>query len=116
MARRGGGGSDALSVLLLTGLAALTLIYLRTGRAQTNSPLLPDSIEDRIDRVVAALNGAFGPAWVNFGLNALQAQIERTMPGVAVLVGAVYRVEQAYGRAPRAGAIKKQAALRLVRG
>jgi hypothetical protein len=86
------------------------LAYLLGGREKNNSLLIPDTIEDRIDRVVAALNQKFGKHWVNLALNFLQQQMELTMPGAAALVNAVYRAEQYYGG--QAGAFKKQAALR----
>jgi len=94
-------------VLLLLGGAAL-LLYLRGGRGKDNSLFLPDPIEDRIDRVVAALNQRFGKRWVDVALDVLQRQVELTMPGAAALVSAVYRAERYY--AGQSGAAKKKAA------
>ena len=110
MAKRGGG--DAGKVLLLLGSAAL-VAYLIGGRGKNNSPLLPDAIDDPIDRVVGALHNMFGQRWVNVALNYLQTQMELAMPGTAAFVKAVHWAEQNYGRHP--GAFKKQAALRVLR-
>ena len=113
MAKRGGGNEWlAVGLTVLVGWVALS--YLKTGRGTNNSPLLPDTIEDPIDRVVGALNNIFGQRWVTAGLNALQAQLQVAMPGVAGLVDAVYRAEQNYGHLT--GAAKKQAAQRYAYG
>lgn len=111
MAKKGGGdGGWALLGLLL---AAVGLIYLKTGRGEDDSSLIPNTLEGKIDLVVAALNQRFGHQWVNLGLDILQAHIERTVPQVAALVNAVYSAEQAYRHIPKAGYAKKQAAIRM---
>ena len=111
------GGDDALK-LVLGGLAVVgavwALSWLQTGRGTNNSPLVPDAIEDPLDRVVAALNDKFGHQWVDRTLNVLQAYIERTMPEVAGLVSLVHRAERAYSGF--AGSVKKQAARRYALG
>ena len=113
MAKRGGDNAlVALGVTALLGFVAMA--YLKTGRGQINSPLVPDRIEDPIDRVVATLNNIFGRKWVTAGLNALQAQLHVTLPGMASLVDAVYWAEQNYGHL--AGAAKKQLAKRYAMG
>jgi len=110
--KRGDGGL----VVLLGAVAAFGLLaYLKTGRGKDNSPLLPDALENQIERVVASLNQIFGRRWVDYALNVLQAQLERTMPGVAGLVDVVYQVEQKYRQVPSAGSAKKNEAVRLVR-
>jgi hypothetical protein len=113
MAKRGDGGG--LMVVLGFAVAAGLLIYLKTGRGETDSPFLPNAIEDRIDRVVSALNQIFGPRWVTYGMNVLQSRLEAVMPGTAALVDVVYRAEQAYASRPNAGWAKKQYALHLAR-
>jgi len=115
MAKRGGGDGW---ILALGAVAVMGLLYAyaQTGKGENNSPLIPDSIEDRIDRVVSALNQTFGSWWVDRGFDAVRAYVERTMPEVAWLVNALFRVEQEYSHIRNAGRIKKQAALRLVRG
>lgn len=116
MARRGGGDDlvKAVGVGIVILGAFWGLSYLQRGRGQDNSPLVPDFIEDPIDRVVAGLNNAFGHQWVTRALNVLQAHIERTMPEVAGLVSVVHRAEQAYRQ--HAGSVKKQAAKRYALG
>jgi hypothetical protein len=52
MAKNGGGGWVVVVVL-----AALGIAYLSTGRGDQNSPLIPDSIEGKIDLVVKARAG-----------------------------------------------------------
>lgn len=104
------GGDDAWKVV--GGAVVLgALIYLVTARGKNNSFFIPDALENRIDRLIENLNSTFGKRWVDLGLNALQAHIERTMPHLAMLVGVVYRFEQQYRLYPGAGATKKAAVL-----
>ena len=110
------GGDGWLWTIALIGGAAILYAYSTTGRGSDNSPLIPDALEDPIDRVVAALIRAFGPKWVNWGLDALQSHIQRTMPEVAWLVNAVHWVEQASNHTPMSGPAKKQAAIKVARG
>jgi hypothetical protein len=112
MAKKGGGGGWAL---LGFGSAVILLAYLTSGRGEENSPIIPDSLEDKIDLVVDRLNKKFGSQWVTFGLDVLQAHLQRTVPQAAWLVNAVYSAEQAYGYIQKAGATKKQAALQSAR-
>jgi hypothetical protein len=109
MAKRGGG--DLWQVLGVIGVVAL-MAYAVSGRGKNNSPLLPDAIEDPIDRVVAKLNQMFGEQWVTAGLNYLQSQMALAMPGAAAFVNAVHWVEQNYVGQP--GPVKKQAALQML--
>jgi hypothetical protein len=114
MTRRG--GEDTLKVVgagLLFVAAFLGLAYLKNGKGESNSPFVPDTLEDRLDAVVGALNRNFGQRWVNIALNFLERQMELAMPGAAALVNAAYLVE--LNHAGQAGAIKKQAALRMLR-
>lgn len=97
-------------------LLAGVLYYQLAGRGKGNALLIPDSLEGRIDRVVEALNGAFGQWWVNVAFDALQAHVVRTMPGLAGLVNAVYRAELAYRGYVNAGVAKKQAAMGFALG
>ena len=113
MAKKGG-GDDGLGLVLLA-LAGLGLAWLIGGRGKTNSPVIPDKLEEQIDLVVESLNEQFGHQWVDLGLSALQAYLERTLPQVAWLVNAVYAAEQAYRNIPKAGYAKKQVALQRAR-
>jgi len=111
MARRGSDGAAKIAGAVLLGVA---LVYLVTGRGRNNSLYIPDALEDRIDRLVDALNGAFGQRWVDYGLDALQAHIERTMPQLAALTRVVYWAERQYRFHSHAGAAKKTAVLAAV--
>lgn len=108
MARKGGDDVFKVVSALFLGVA---LLYLVAAKGKNNSMLIPDALEDRVDRLIDALNRAFGQRWVDHGLNALQAHIERTMPQLAVLVKVVYWAEQRYRVYPKAGAAKKAAIL-----
>lgn len=105
----GKGDSDLWKVAGAIALGGL-FIYLATSRGKNNSPFLPDAIEDRINRLVAVLNEAFGQRWVNAGLDALQRYIEQTMPQLTGLLKLVFWVERNYGFV--SGAAKKAAVLR----
>jgi hypothetical protein len=114
MAAKGGGNGGwgfLGGILVVVGL-----IYLKTGRGENDAPLIPNSLEGKIDLVVAALNQQFGHQWVGVALDALQAHIERTVPQVAALVNAVQAAEKAYRNIPNAGSAKKQYALQIARG
>ena len=95
----------------MIGVVAL-MAYAVSGRGKNNSSLLPDAIEDQIDRVVAKLNQMFGERWVTAGLNYLQSRMALAMPGAAAFVNAVHWVEQNYAGQP--GPVKKQAALQML--
>jgi hypothetical protein len=90
------------------------MAYIVSGKGKNNSSLLPDAIEDRIDRVVAQLNHLFGEQWVNAGLDYLQSRMALAMPGAAAFVNAVHWVEQHHRG--QSGPMKKQAALRRLNG
>jgi hypothetical protein len=107
MAKQVGFGKDLLAVAMAIGGTVL-LVYALSGRNEQNSPLIPDAIEDPIDRVVAALNQKFGAQWVGYGLDALQNYIQKAMPQVAHLVGLVLAAEQVYRQFPNSGPTKKQ--------
>jgi hypothetical protein len=113
MAKRGGGGGLAAFV----GVVAITgaLYYLVAGRGNANALLIPDALENRIDRVVAALNQKFGGAWVEVRLDQLQAYIQQAAPGLATLVEVVYGVERQFKGQRNLGTVKKQAAVKLAK-
>src|SRR5688572_13383527 len=79
---------------VLFGVAFLSLAYLISGRGPTNSPFVPDALEDQIDLAVDSLNEGFGHQWVTYGLDRLQGHLERTYPQIAWLVYALHAVEQ----------------------
>jgi hypothetical protein len=109
-------GGDNAWKILVTGVLFLGafwyLDYMNSGEGENNSPYVPDAIENRLDRVVAALNQQFGKYWVNTALFFLQRQIELAFPGAAALVSAAHWAERNHAGQP--GFIKKQAALRML--
>lgn len=114
MAKTGGG--DGGWAILSIAAVAVGLIWLTSGRGENNSPYLPDELEEPIDRAVDALNKRFGRQWVNLGLNALQAYLERAVPQAAWLVNALYTAEQEYRFVRNAGNAKKQIAIQIAHG
>jgi hypothetical protein len=76
------------------GLGAALLHYLRSGVGDADASLIPNSIEERLDKVVEALNKKFGKRWVNRGVATLQAGLSTVLPAPLVgLVEVVHRVE-----------------------
>lgn len=89
-----------VGAVAMAGLAA-ALYYLKSGVGEADAALIPNAIEDRIDRVIAALNQRFGKQWVDRRLGELQTVIAASLPTPLVgLVDVVYQVERA-GRAYR---------------
>jgi hypothetical protein len=110
MAKRGGGNGETI----LLGIAGVVVLaWLLKGRGEQNSRLIPDSIENQLDRVVDALNRQFGHRWVTLGLNALQTYLQRALPGPAALLNTILWVEQNYSHL--AGSAKKQLAVDALR-
>jgi hypothetical protein len=68
-------------------------------------------MEGKIDRVVEELNRRFGKRWVNVGLDAVMAHLQRTLPPpVVVVANAVFEVEQMSRYVRMTGFEKRQAA------
>jgi len=86
-------------VLGVVGTAVLMggLYYLFSGEgSDQNAPLIPDSIEDKLDMVVDRLNKKFGNAWGQYAI----AVLEQALPGPLVaLVQFVHEAEQQTGLA-----------------
>ncbi len=84
-------------VLGALGTAALLggLYYLVSGAgSEQNAPLIPDSIEDKLDMVVDRLNKRLGKAWGQYAI----ALLEQALPGPLVaLVHFVHEAEQQNG-------------------
>lgn len=107
MANKGGGEGW----LLLLGLLALggLAYYSQTGKEEgQDSALLPNRIEDPIDRLVALLNQRFGPQWVDAGMYAIRLYLRSAAPQLLSLVDAVAAAEQRYKGVPKSGPLKKQ--------
>lgn len=83
---------------ILAGGAALAalLYYVKEGAGSAqDAALIPDSIEEKLDRVVDALNERFGKRWVDRGLAALERGLSSVLPTPLVaLVSAVHQAEQ----------------------
>jgi hypothetical protein len=89
---------DVVKWILVGGAAlagAFGLYYLVAGAGpDKDAALVPNSLEDKLDRVVSVLNQRLGKAWVDRGLNYLQSFLAGVLPAPLVgLVGAVYQAE-----------------------
>lgn len=107
MANKGGGEGWwwLLALLALGGLA----YYSQTGKEEgQDSALIPNKIEDPIDRLVALLNQRFGPQWVNAGIYAIRLYLRSAAPELLSLVDAVAAAEQRYKGVPKSGPLKKR--------
>jgi hypothetical protein len=117
MGKKGGGDGWGPWALLGVVVGAVALHYAQTGRGdENNAPLIPDSLEGKIDRVVEELNRRFGKRWVGAGLDAVMAHLQRTLPPpVVVVANVIFQVEQMsrYVRMTNLG--KRQTAIRRLR-
>jgi hypothetical protein len=107
MANKGGGDGWwwLLALLALGGLA----YYSQTGKEEgQDSALIPNRIEDPIDRLVALLNQRFGPQWVDAGVYAIRLYLRSAAPELLSLVDAVAAAEQRYKGVPKSGPLKKR--------
>jgi hypothetical protein len=106
-------GDDGWWKLLLLILAVGGLYYTQAGRGEENdAALIPNSLEGRIDRVVAELNKQFGKRWVDWGMGALKSHLQKVLPPqVVALVEVVSAVELASRRTPMTSYAKQQAAI-----
>jgi hypothetical protein len=105
---------------LLVGLGLLIVVgavyYSETGQGEENdSALIPNSLEGRIDFVVAALNKQFTKRWVDIGFATLKSYLEKTHPTVAALVYVVVQVEQMSKSQPMDSYTKQQTAVQIAR-
>lgn len=102
------------AVTAATALGVGLLYYLKSGIGDSRSSLIPNSIEERLDRLVEALNQRFGKQWVTQALSSLQAGLEKFLPAPLVaLVEVVYRVEQTGQEAGWSGAQKRREAVEM---
>ena len=81
---------------VVLGLSAYLLYYLANGQGrENNAALIPDAIEDRIDKVLTTLNARVGKRWGDWGAEKLKAFLRNTLPWQLVaLVDVVSTVEQ----------------------
>lgn len=117
MAKRKDDGWSTILMILLGAAGVAAIYYSQVGRGQENdAALLPNSIEGRIDLVVAALNEHFGKQWVDWGLDALRHYIQKTLPAPLVtIVGVIVTVEQISRRRRMNGILKRQTAAQMLR-
>ena len=90
--------SNNTGLLAATGLllGGFLLYYLKDGAgSERNAALLPDEIEDNLDRVVDELNRLFGRRWVDRGIAALEKSLSAILPTpVVALVSVVHETEK----------------------
>lgn len=93
--RKSDDGWGAFVMLLLAAVGAIALYYTQVGRGEeSDAALIPNSLEGRIDLVVAALNKQFGKRWIDWSMDALKSYLQRTLPATLVtLVDVVSTVE-----------------------
>lgn len=88
--------ADKLLVGVGVGLGLIGLYYLTAGYdRENNAAFIPDTLEDRIDRVVNTLNASVGKEWGYQGAETLKFILRRALPPhLVALVDVVYTVEQ----------------------
>ena len=98
-ARRGGneGGISwgQVAAIGAAGIATGVLLYVKTGAgSEKNAALIPDAIEDPIDKIVDALNREVGRNWGNFALSVLEKTLENALPPeIVALVKVIHKAE-----------------------
>lgn len=102
---------------LAVGVGGFLLYYLVSGAgSEKNAPLIPDSIEGRLDAVVDALNAKLGREWVNYGIHVLEAALSKALPpGLTALISFVHQAEQIGFQRRLSGPQKRMVAVQLVR-
>lgn len=106
----------SIAVSAATALGVGLLYYLKAGTGETKAALIPSSLEQRLDRVVEALNKRFGKHWVEQTLGTLKRGLETVLPAPLVaLVDAAYRVEQLGQRDGWSGQQKRHEAVVMSR-
>jgi len=96
MAKKSNGNSTGWKVAAGVLLGGLALYYIKAGAgSEHNAALIPDAIEDQLDRVVDALNRKFGRTWVKSRLATLEQGLSSMLPTPLVaLVSVVQQTEQ----------------------
>jgi hypothetical protein len=104
---------DKLLLFGLGTIGVISLYYLTAGYDRdNNAALIPDALENRIDRVVDTLNARVGKNWITWGAGQLKSYLRNTLPQPLVaLVDAVYAVEQEARRVPMTSLMKRQRAI-----
>jgi hypothetical protein len=101
--------------VLFAAVGVGLLYYAQTGLGQeNNSKLIPDSLEGKIDALVAELNRMFGRRWVDRGVAVLKFYLQNTLPAPLVaLVHIVAEVENISKLNPMSGNDKRKLAVRM---
>jgi hypothetical protein len=109
---------EKLLVGVGVGLGLIGLYYLTAGYGdENNAALIPDSLENHIDRVVNTLNANVGKEWGYQGAEALKFILRKALPPYLVaLVDVVYTVEQETRRVHITGDIKRRRAVAMATG
>lgn len=104
-------GGAALAV------AGLGLVYLKTGLGrEKDAALIPDALEEPIDRVVEALKEKFGKQWVDNSAEVLAAALGKTLPkSLRVLIDVVCAVEQEAKSKQMSSEMKRKRAVALAK-
>lgn len=112
MAKKKGNEGWLMAGGVVAGLGLLYLLQTGLGK-EKNSALIPDTIEDRIDSLVAELNNRFGKRWMNLGAGVLKYYLRNALPAPLVsLVDIVARVEN-MSKGWMTGYDKRQLAVQL---
>lgn len=93
------------------------MYYARTGLGkENNSALIPETLEGKIDALIAALNERFGKRWVDSGLGVLKYYVQSILPASFVtLVDVVATVENMSKGRMTTGYEKQRMAAQMVR-
>lgn len=91
MKKKGMKGSTKLFLgaagsLVAGAVAFFGVAYARSGRREQDSKLIPNKLEDQIDKLVSWLDNRFGKQWVDRGLDALQTALSTSGPGMLVRI------------------------------
>jgi hypothetical protein len=99
------------------GVGLLFLYYAGTGLGNENdAALIPNTLEDEIDELIAALNNRFGKDWVEFGLKTLEDYPRNALPASLVaFVAVVVEVENSSKRRLMTSYDKQQLAVQFAR-
>ena len=115
MTKKKGNEGWLIAGLLVAGLGLL--YYVQTGFGKQNdSALLPNTIEGKIDALIAALNNRFGKRWVDLGVAALKYYLQNALPASLVtLVDVVAAVENVSEQNPMTSYDKQRLSFQMAR-
>ncbi|SRR6266404_6142167 len=111
-------GNDGWWIAALFAAVGVGLLYYaQTGQGEENdSALIPNSLEGKIDALVAELNNRFGKQWVDVGIGVLKYYLQNALPASLVtLVDVVAAVENMSKRSQMTSYDKQQLAVQMAR-